>query len=155
MIQTVSDICQVLKMTEDLESIAEKILSSLDIRPFPDGYIEDGGKLAEFDLPKGDEVMMYRELEGVFVMFGYERIFFKDPYEAKYVYYCAKRGMSRIRMPETKPLKRIIKEFQADVENLRAQLEKEAAMFSLNDDERSRLVEICAGKLGYDGIMDI
>lgn len=142
-------------MTEDLEDIAGEILSRLDIRPFPDGYIEEGEKLAEFDLPDGDEIMMYRELEGVFVMFDYERVFFKDPYEAKYVYYCAKRGMSRIRMPGTASLRRIIKEFQSDVENLRSQLEKEAGRFRLNDDEKSRLIEICARKLGYDEIMDI
>ncbi len=142
-------------MNDRLMEMAERILSGMDIRPFPDGYLEEGEKLAQFDLPEGKEIMMYRELEGVFVMFDYERIFFKDPYEAKYVYYCAKKGISRIRMPETKPLKRIIRDFQNDLESLRDQIEKEAARLGLDRDEQGKVVELCAQKLGYYDIMDI
>lgn len=142
-------------MKEDVEHIADMVISKLEIRPFPDGYLTGATDLPEFDLPPGSEIMMYRELEGVFVMFDYERIFFKDPYEAKYVYYCAKRGMARIRMPRTSDLKRIIRDFQADMENLRAVIEKEGERFGLSGDERRVLVDICARKLGYYDIMDI
>lgn len=142
-------------MSEELESISDGIIRSLDIRIFPDDYLPTDEKLTEFELPPGEEIMMYRELEGVFVMFDYERIFFKDPYEAKYVYYCAKRGMARIRMPGTKTLKKLIKEFQSDMENARFNIEKKAEKFNLSDDERSAVVEACSRKLGYHDIMDI
>lgn len=142
-------------MSKNLQETADRILSGLDIRVFPDGYLEDSADMPQFDLPTGDEVMMYRELEGVFVMFGYERIFFKDPYEAKYVYYCAKKGMARIRMPDTRTLKKVIRDFQNDLESLRAQIEKEADRLGLNVEEKSEVVGLCAKKLGYYDIMDI
>lgn len=142
-------------MNDRIQETADRILSGIDIRVFPDGYIGESGQLPEFDLPEAEEVMMYRELEGVFVMFGYERIFFKDPYEAKYVYYCAKKGMARIRMPGTKALKKIIRDFQNDLESLRSQIEKEADRLGLNEDEKAEVVETCAKKLGYYDIMDI
>lgn len=142
-------------MTGDMNSIAEKIVSGLAIRDFPDGYLQEDEEAAQFELPPGGEVVMYRELEGVFVMFDYERIFFKDPYEAKYVYYCAKKGLRHIRMPETKALKRILREFQSDIENLRTVINKVLRDMKLDAHEQAEIIRLCSEKVGYSDIMDV
>lgn len=138
-----------------MDEVAERIIEKINMRKFPEDYLESGEKMTEFQLPPGDEIMMYRELEGVFVMFDYERIFFKDPYEAKYVYYCAKQGMRVIRMPGTRTLKKLIRDFQADLENLRFEIEREAGKFNIGDAEIKKVIEVCSQKLGYYDIMDI
>lgn len=142
-------------MSSTLDEVADAIIGKINYPKFPEDYLNTGEKLTEFQLPPGEEVMMYRELEGVFVMFDYERIFFKDPYEAKYVYYCAKKGMRTIQMPGTKGLKKLIRDFQTDLENLRFEIERESQNFDLTIADRKKIVEVCAQKLGYYDIMDI
>lgn len=141
-------------MKVEISDLADRILEGIKVKSFPDDYIEEPD-LPEFDLPPGRDVMMYRELEGVFVLFDVERIFFKDPYEAKYVYYCARKGLTHIRMPGVKSLKKILRDFQSDLENLRAIIEKDAERRGLDAEERNRVIQECARKLGYLDIMDI
>lgn len=142
-------------MNGNLEETAERILAELNPKSFPEDYLPANEKTADFTIPKCEEIMMYRELEGVFVFLDGERIFFKDPYEAKYVFYCAKRGVTNVRIPNTKTLKRIVKEFQSYLENLRYEVDKECEKQSLAGEEKDEVVRICAEKLGYDLIADI
>lgn len=142
-------------METTLEDIAQRILEDLNVPSFPDGYMRDGEKVTEHPIPTGTEIAMYRQLEGVSVMIGDEVLFFKNHYEAKFVYYCAKRGLDRARMPETQPLKRVLRDFQNDIEGLRKKIEDEAASRGLTDEETDEVIGICSSRLGYNDIMDI
>lgn len=143
------------RLNGKLEEAAERILAELKPKSFPDDYIPEDEKTTDFTIPKCQDVMMYRELEGVFVFLDGERIFFKDPYEAKYMFYCAKRGVTNVKMPHPKTLKRVLKEFHAYLENLRYEVEKECIKLNFADQEKDDIIRICAEKLGYDLIADI
>ncbi len=142
-------------MSQDIEGIAEDIIGKISPRSFPEDYLPGDEQTADFTIPKSEEVMMYRELEGVYVMLDGERIFFKDPYEAKYIFYCAKSGVTTVRMPGTKTLKKILKEFQNYLEHLRYEVEKETDKLGLNEKDRDLVIDACSRKLGYDLIADI
>ncbi len=142
-------------MPDDIEKLAERIISDIKPKSFPEDYLPADEKTTDFVIPQAEDIMMYRELEGVFVMLDGERIFFKDPYEAKYIFYCAKKGVTNVRIPGTRTLKRILKDFQSYLENVRYEVTREGEKYNLDEGQKDELIDACAKKLGYDLIADI
>lgn len=67
---------------------------------------------------------MYRELEGIFVMIGTQRLFFNNPAYAKFIFYSAKAGLKEVRLPETKIAKKANRELEQHMESVMAELRR-------------------------------
>ena len=81
---------------EKLAGLATKIAAGITPRKFPDEFAELDPRGEITRIPGGKEVSMYRELEGVFVMIDGDRLFFNQPAFAKFIFYCAKAGVTEV-----------------------------------------------------------
>ena len=103
---------------EKLREIAGMIAADITPRRFPDDYVELDRNGEVTRIPAGKEVSMYRELEGIFVMIDGERLFFNQPAFAKFIFYCAKAGVTEVAVPEAKAAKKAVKGLEQEINSV-------------------------------------
>ena len=94
--------------TERAEIMGE-LTRGIAAKSFPADFIGSDYEGEVTELPAGQEVSMYRELEGVFVMIDGDRLFFNQPAFAKFIFYCAKAGVTEVAVPEARAARKAVK----------------------------------------------
>jgi hypothetical protein len=137
---------------QNTEKIASRIIDEMPLKRFPHDYIREADQYGNVEIPSGDEVIMFRQMEGVSLLIDEQTMFFNDAVEAKYIFYCAKAGITKAPMPERRTIKRIIREFNEDLESWRSGVEGRA--IELSPENAPEVVEACIRKSGYYSIMN-
>lgn len=110
------------------DTIITRLIEGLSVKAYPGDFIGADYEGEYTDIPEGKEVSMYRELEGVFVMIDGERLFFNNPVYAKFIFYSAKAGLRRVRVPEAKLARKANRGLEQEIESLvyelKARIEK-------------------------------
>lgn len=141
---------------EELAETARKIAAGITPRKFPDDYVqlEPHGDITR--IPRGEEVSMYRELEGVFVMIDGDRLFFNQPAFAKFIFYCAKAGVTEVAVPEAKAAKKAVKGLEQEINSVLYRISEEMEVLMVPEGQKRNVLEMVLGSLGisyYDDIV--
>lgn len=140
---------------DSMEHILSEITEGITVREFPTGFISEEYEGDETAIPVGEEVSMYRELEGVFVMIDGQRLFFNNPAYAKFIFYCAKAGLSSVKVPEAKIAKKAVRALEQDVENLIHELESRLQASGFQGEVRKALLSGALKRVGAEYYLDI
>ena len=136
----------------DLDRAADDISSKIILKKFPWEYLRETDEHGMVTVPSGNDIIMFRQMEGVSLLIDGQAVFFNDAIEAKYIYYCAKSRLTEVPMPDRRAIKRIIREFNEDLGNWKIKVEELArSSFPENADE---VIEACLRKSGYYEILD-
>ncbi len=140
---------------EKLAGLATKIAAGITPRKFPDDFadLEPQGEITR--IPRGKEVSMYRELEGVFVMIDGNRLFFNQPPFAKFIFYCAKAGITEVAVPDAKVAKKAVKALEQEISNVTYRIESELENLNLGEGEKRETIQAVLDKLGLGYYSDI
>lgn len=138
------------------DATARELANGLRASTFPEDYIgwDYEGEVMEIPVTN-EEVSMYRELEGVFVMIGTERLFFNNPAYAKFIFYAAKAGLRQVRVPEAKIARKANRGIEQEIEDTVAELERRAGDLNISGAERSRMVRKALETMGAGYYADI
>ncbi len=128
---------------ERIESISREIAAGITPKRFPDDFLDQNQKGEITRIPAGTEVSMYRELEGVFVMIDGERLFFNQPIFAKFIFYCAKSGITEVHVPEAKDAKKAIKGLEQEINGILFSIDQEMEKYRVPEiNKRETLLKI-------------
>ncbi len=83
---------------------------------------------------------MYRELEGVFVMINGERLFFNQPTFAKFIFYCAKSGVTEVSVPDAKAAKKAVKDLEQEINNTLYSIQQEMAKHGVPEAHKRKVL---------------
>ncbi len=139
----------------DNSRIIRDITQGIEPKPFPDGFI---GKDYEGDLsriPSGSEISMYRELEGVYIMIDGQRLFFNQPAFAKFVFYCAKAGITEVKVPDAKLAKKATKGLEEEISTVTHELRKRLKETNLGKKWEREILQQALEHLGLGYYTDI
>lgn len=137
------------------EEIVARITAGLEPRIFPSGFIGTDYEGDITRIPGGKEVSMYRELEGVFVMIDGQRLFFNQPVFAKFIFYCAKAGLTEVRVPDAKLARKATKGLEEEVTNITYEIRKRLEETHLGGEWEKELLEEALVHLGLGYYSDI
>ena len=140
---------------EKLAGLATKIAAGITPRKFPDEFAELDPRGEITRIPGGKEVSMYRELEGVFVMIDGDRMFFNQPAFAKFIFYCAKAGVTEVAVPDAKVAKKAVKGLEQEIGNVTYSIESELDSLNLSEGEKREIIQAVLDKLGLGYYSDI
>ena len=138
-----------------MAAIAERIASGITPRKFPEDYAELDPTGEVTHIPMGKEVSMYRELEGVFVMIDGDRLFFNQPAFAKFIFYCAKAGVTEVAVPDAKIAKKAVKGLEQEIGTVTYKIESELENLNLGEGEKKEIAQAVLDKLGLGYYSDI
>jgi hypothetical protein len=133
---------------ESLSSIAESIVSSINIKKFPDDYIGDVKIERTIRLDNINNPKYGKDINGFFVSVNDKRReHFEDENTAKYVYYSIISGETEIRIPDKDDIKNIINEFESSNEKIKNSIKEKIREFT--DDEKyfKKIYRLCLNKL--------
>ena len=139
----------------DNSRIIEEVTRGIKTKKFPEGFIGSDFEGDISHIPSGEEVTMYRELEGVYIMIDGQRFFFNQPPYAKFVFYCAKAGITEVKVPEAKLAKKATKGLEEEITNLTYELKKRIHEYSLGEQWERELLEEALRHLGVGYYSDI
>lgn len=139
----------------DNSRIIREITSGITPKAFPEGFIGNDYEGDLSKIPYGREVSMYRELEGVFIMIDGQRLFFNQPAFAKFVFYCAKAGITEFRVPDAKLAKKATKGLEEEISNVTYELRKRLRETNLGEKCEKELLEEALEYLGLGYYSDI
>ena len=133
---------------ESLSNIAESIISSINIKKFPDDYavsikIQKTITFDDINNPKYG-----KDIDGFFVSVNDKRReHFEDENTAKYVYYSVISGETEIKIPDKDDIKNIINEFESNNEKIKNSIQEKISEFT--DDEKyfKKIYRLCLNKL--------
>lgn len=141
---------------EKLAPMAMEIASRITPRKFPDDYVELDPKGEITRVPHGKEVSMYRELEGVFVMIDGDRLFFNQPAFAKFIFYCAKAGVTEVAVPDAKAAKKAVKGLEQEINSVLFRVKQEMESLMVPEGSKKEVLHLVLEILGiqyYDDIV--
>ena len=131
-----------------LTKVADDIISHINVKDFPYDYVSSIKGTTK--VRKGSKISLGSDLDGSYVSVDNvpEYRGTHDSLEmAKYVYYCMLRGLEEI--PEPEDPKKVVKEFEGDLETWRKSIEKEIKRITEDGKSTERLLVLCARKLNY------
>ncbi len=131
-----------------MAAIADRIAAGITPRKFPDDYAEPDPHGETTHIPRGKEVSMYRELEGVFVMIDGDRLFFNQPAFAKFIFYCAKAGVTEVAVPDAKVAKKAVKGLEQEIGTVTYKIESELENLNLQEEEKRLIFQAALDRLG-------
>lgn len=142
--------------SEILSGIAREIAAGIAPRKFPDDYVEldPNGEITR--IPAGREVSMYRELEGVFVMIDGDRLFFNQPAFAKFIFYCAKAGVTEVAVPEARAARKAVKALEQEINNVLYGIQQDMEKHGVPEGQKRAVLQEALKILGisyYDDIV--
>lgn len=140
---------------ENKDEETSKLTEGIVARAFPRDFIGIDYEGDITKIPKGQEVSMYRELEGVFVMIDGERLFFNNPAYAKFIFYCAKAGLTEVKVPDAKQAKKAVKGLEQEINNVIYELDRRLGELNLPEEEKKKKLENALKTLGIGYYSDI
>lgn len=138
-----------------MAEVASEIASGISPKKFPHDYVELDPRGEITSIPRGKEVSMYRELEGVFVMIDGDRLFFNQPAFAKFIFYCAKAGITDVAVPDAKAAKKAIKGLEQEIDTVASRIENDLGKYNLSEEEKKEIFQAVLEKLGLGYYSDI
>ena len=136
---------------ESLSSIAESIISSMNIKKFPDDYIADIKIEKTITFDDITNPKYGKDIGGFFVSVNDKRReHFEDENTAKYVYYSIISSETEIKIPDKDDIKNIINEFESSNEKIKNSIKEKISEFT--DDEKyfKKIYRLCLNKLHID-----
>lgn len=139
----------------DNSRIIEEVTRGIVPKQFPEGFIGSDYEGDISRIPSGKEVTMYRELEGVYIMIDGQRFFFNQPPYAKFVFYCAKAGITEVNVPEAKLAKKATKGLESEITNLTYELRERIHGYNLGEQWEREILDEALEHLGVGYYSDI
>lgn len=139
----------------DNSKIISDITRGLNPKKFPEDFIGQDYEGDISHIPAGKEVTMYRELEGVYIMIDGQRFFFNQPPYAKFVFYCAKAGITEVKVPDAKLSKTATKGLEGEITNMTFELRKRLKELNLGDQWEREVFQEALDQLGLGYYSDI
>lgn len=139
----------------DNSRIIREITSGIKPKTFPEGFIGTDYDGDMTRIPSGREVSMYRELEGVYLMIDGQRLFFNQMAYAKFVFYCAKAGITEIKVPDSELAKKATKGLEEEISNITHLLRKRLKETNLGEAWERELLGESLEYLGLGYYSDI
>ncbi len=96
---------------------AEKVLKETKLGHFPKDYLNSENEYGEIEIPTGQDIFLYRETEGVNLVIDGRKMYFNERQMAKYCFYCAVIGYSKIKIPNVIEAGEVIRNFEKDLQN--------------------------------------
>ncbi len=88
----------------------------IGFKKFPEDYLT-GVKWEKYmELPKGSDIFMYRETEGIYLVIDMEKFYFLDLALARFVQMCALTGNTSAPILSHSDASRVVKNFKNDIE---------------------------------------
>ncbi|HLH85543.1 MAG TPA: hypothetical protein VKU79_01600 [Thermoplasmataceae archaeon] len=138
----------------DENQLLAEILNQVKIKKFPEEYVELTRDMEVLELPAGDEISLYRELEGIYLLVDQHRIFFNNPILAKFCYYAAKNGSKTIAVPPPDKAKKAVKRYLEDLSNIKGLIDEKVDALHLTGGETENIKEKMYMSLGLYGIIE-
>lgn len=110
------------------------MLNGISVKRFPDAYIVPGTSGDSLILPRANEISMYRELEGVYLLLDGSRIFFNSQQQAKYAFYSALNGATEITVPESQMAARIVRSYLHDLQEIYVEIRRRIESMGCEDE---------------------
>lgn len=139
----------------DNSRIIRDVTRGIEPKKFPEGFIGTDYEGDISRIPSGREVSMYRELEGVFIMIDGQRLFFNQPAFAKFVFYCAKAGITEVKVPEAKLARKATKGLEEEITNVTYEIRKRLKETNLGEQWEKELLQESLEYLGLGYYSDI
>ncbi|MGP6239302.1 hypothetical protein ACNF40_02645 [Cuniculiplasma sp. SKW4] len=96
---------------------AESVLKDSNLGVFPRDYLKPDGEYGEIEIPKGEDIFLYRETEGINLVIDGRKMYFNERHMAKYCFYCAIMGYEKVMIPDVTEAFEIVKTFERDLQN--------------------------------------
>lgn len=137
--------CDFQKGINSLSKLGDDIIARLNVKYFPQDYI---GNVAEtINLRMWSTISKGEDLCGQYVSIDEDKEYYRSQEMARYVYYCAKRGLTNVPVPED--IKSILSEFENDLDKWKNNLEREIETITDGEAYEKKLFKICINKLKY------
>ena len=94
----------------------EEMKLRIGFRKFPDDYTAGMKWEAEMELPKGKDIFMYRETEGIYVVIDFKKFYFLDLALARFIQICALAGNTKAPILSHSDASRLVRAFKEDME---------------------------------------
>ncbi len=128
-----------------LSKAADDIIARINVKVFPQDYVSK--TIGTIKIRKGSKISQGRDLVGHYISIDGKKDYYDTPEMAKYVYYCALRGLDSTPVP--KDPKKVLKEFEQDLDTWRKSIEKEINSITDDDKYREKLFTLSVRKLNY------
>ncbi|MCL4332336.1 MAG: F0F1 ATP synthase subunit delta [Candidatus Thermoplasmatota archaeon] len=135
-----------------LQEMAESISRGIRLKKFPLDFWNGEPYGEHIEIPEGD-TMMFRKDEFVQVMIGDKRFNFMDHYLAKFLYYCAKTGVTSTCVPDRDILPDILSRFEEYLDSTKKVASVEIKALSLDQENSEKLAELLFDILGISGLV--
>lgn len=135
--------------------IIEEVTRGIVTKKFPEDFIGSDYEGDISNIPYGREVSMYRELEGVYIMIDGQRFFFNQPPYAKFVFYCAKAGITEVKVPEAVLARKATKGLEEEITNVTFELKKRLRETNLGEEWEREILQEALESLGVGYYSDI
>jgi len=132
-----------------LGKVADEIIKKLDIKTFPDDYVNDYTE-EKIHIENGNKITLGSDLSGFFITVDDRKYYYHDYATAKYVYYCLLNGREDINIAID--VTKAIKDYQEDINKWKRKMEEEVENTTNNEETRSRLLKMCRNKLRFLGL---
>lgn len=139
----------------DNSRIIAEITRGMEPKKFPEDFIGSDYDGDISNIPTGKEVSMYRELEGVYIMIDGQRFFFNQPPYAKFVFYCAKAGITEVKVPDAKLAKKATRELEEEITTVSYELRKRLRETNLGEQWERELLQEALDSMGIGYYTDI
>ena len=143
-----------LDHTERAEIMGE-LTRGIAAKSFPADFIGSDYEGEVTELPSGQEVSMYRELEGIYVMIDGQRLFFNNPVYAKFIFYSAKAGLRKVRVPDARIARKATKGLEQEMSNTIYEIQTRIEKYRLFEEEKKQLLDDALKALGAGYYSDI
>lgn len=128
-----------------LSKVADEIIEKLNVKEFPQNYLTKS--ISTITIVKGANISHGMDLIGPYVSIDGIKEYYDSKEIARYVFYCAKRGIESVPVPEE--LKSTLKEFEKDLKAWKKLIEKEIDCITDDNKYKEKLLSLCAKKLNY------
>jgi hypothetical protein len=134
----------------NLSKVADDIIKQIPFKNFPDDYLKSYNKFKGLKIATDNNIGIGRDLMGNYVSIGKKKVYLDNKYDAKFVYYCAKRGLEKIKLPEDiADTQKILIEFEKDLRKWRNILNKNVEDITDDPKYKKKLTELCSNKINY------
>lgn len=138
-----------------MDRIIERVTDGVSVKRFPEGFIGDDYQGDETVIPSGKEVSMYRELEGVYVMIDGQRLFFNNPAYAKFIFYCAKAGLTRVKVPDSTLARRAVRGIEEEIEKTIYEISSRIDAMGISRDQKGAVLDEALRSIGAGYYLDV
>ena len=137
------------KGTVSLTKVVDEIIQRINIKQFPQDYVSN--PISVINIKKGKNVALGMDLEGAYLSIDGKKEYYDSRELAKYVYYCALRGIDSVPVP--KHIKSTLAEFEEDLEAWKNQINEEVDGITDIVKQREKLFSLCTRKLNYSMLL--